>query len=151
MVVTGAASEIKTHPTAATEHHLAACHASQATRTPRVSARLIPTFTAEGTRWRDSSQEAIERWLASGRVIVKRSRNGRIVCAQFRYVPNGASPVRKTPPRGQRYSRIRNLGEARLWQHKRLVQRRDLEEREADLFVRAVFRAVPLSILKYAE
>jgi hypothetical protein len=45
---------------------------------------------------------------------------------------------------GQRYSVLVNIGDARLWQHRRL------SHEEADIFVRAVFRAVPLSILRPA-
>ena len=88
-------------------------------------------------------------------MIVKRNRRGQVVCAQFRY-GREPSPIRKSAHRGQRYSVIRTLGDARLWQHRRLVQAQDLEralglaidEEDADLFVRAVFRAVPLSILR---
>ena len=88
-------------------------------------------------------------------MIVKRNRSGKIACAQFRY-GREPSPIRKSAHRGQRYSVIRTFGDARLWQHRRLIQAQEIEylmgERidsyEADLFVRAVFRAVPLSILR---
>ena len=117
---------------------------------------FIPTFRADGRRVRDYSLEAIERLLGLSLIVVKRSRKGRITCAQFKS-DAGANPLVKSAHMGQQYSYEHHLPSGHCaWSHRDLIQRQDVEalfgetvesRQDVDLYVRAVFRAVPLSCL----
>jgi hypothetical protein len=116
----------------------------------------IPTFGADGRRLRSYSLPAVERLLSLSKVVVRRNRRGRITSACFRPT-DGANPLRLTALMGTRYSYQQQLDEHRAWSHRRLIQRQDVEalmgeelldEVEIDVYVRAVFRAVPLSVMR---
>lgn len=100
----------------------------------------IPTYTADGRRYRDYSLTAIERMLSLSMVVVRRDRLGRIRVALFRD-RIGGHPLIAAARFGQRYSFLRWISEhARCYEHKALPTDRDG-------FVRDVFMQVPLSIL----
>jgi hypothetical protein len=113
---------------------------------------VIPTYAADGRRLRNYSPDEINHLLSLSLVVVRRNQRGQIRVAQFRG-QGGANPLRRTAHLGTRYA---FLGEARVWKHRRLLQSQDVEYlfgepdnlAEAELFVQAVFRAVPLSCLK---
>ncbi len=122
--------------------------------------KRIPTYATDGTRlhgyrMRDYALSAIERLLKLSKVVVRRNRQGRIVSAQFR--PEcGANPLCATALAGTRYSYLEQIYEHRVWSHRRLLPRQDLEklageplesEAEREQFVQAIFRAVPLSCM----
>ena len=125
--------------------------------------KRIPMYAADGitrlhgVRFRDYSLAMIERLLAESRVVVRRNRKGRIVSAQYRPDPErgDALPLSASALAGTRYSFLEQIYEVRVWSHRRLIPRQDLEsmagkplERvEAELFVQSIFRAVPLSCL----
>lgn len=121
------------------------------------TAKAVPTFRADGRRVRDYSMEAIARLLALGMIVIARSRKGRITCAQFKS-DAGANPLVKSAHMGQQYSYEQALPSGHYaWRHREMIQRQDVEmlfgerpesKRELDLYVRAIFRAVPLSCLR---
>jgi hypothetical protein len=115
----------------------------------------IPTWRADGSRFRDFSLEAIEHLERLSKVVVKRSRRGKVLAAHFRPT-DGSNPLRATATLGQRYHVLEHAGNYRLWQHRRLIPSQDLEQllgvaldspEEIDLYLRGIFRAVPLSVL----
>jgi hypothetical protein len=115
----------------------------------------IPTYSAEGRRLRDYSVAKVEDLLSRSMVVVERKRNGHIKCAHLR-PSSGASPVRKTAHMGQHYSFKERLPNGRrAWNHSKMLVRSDIEGligkpidvEDTELFIRAVFRAVPLSIM----
>lgn len=126
----------------------------------KTKSRDVPTFRADGRRVRDYSSEAIARLHALGLIVVGRSRKGRITCAQFKS-DAGANPLVKSAHMGQQYSYEQALPSGHYaWRHRELIQRQDVEilfgerpenKRELDLYVRAIFRAVPLSCLRTPE
>ncbi len=118
----------------------------------------IPTFAADGRRLRNYSVESVER-LSNLHLItvVRAGRKGAIVSAHFRS-PGGASAIKRTAHLGQKYSYLARIGQSRLWQHQPLLQRTDRRQLEADtaddraaaeLYIRGIFRAVPLSCLQH--
>lgn len=120
--------------------------------------RLIRTYAANGRRLSDSSPERVERLLAIGKVVAGRDRHGRIRVIQFKN-DCGAYPLQATAHTGTHYSYEQPLPSGHYaWKHRELVRdERDLEalfgekphdREEADRFVRAIFRAVPLSCMK---
>jgi hypothetical protein len=86
----------------------------------------------------------VERLLSLSLIAVKRNRRGEIVCIHFR-PRDGANPLQASCTMGQRYSFLERVGDGRCWAHKRMLAPPD-EER--DLYLRRVFRAVPLSIFR---
>lgn len=120
--------------------------------------KRIPTYSCDGRRLRDYSLAAIERLLSLSLVIVRRSAAGVIRCALFRGTM-GSHPCRRTALGGQRYSFLRRIGEhSRIWDHKELpgypeigalIENAKAARDAASLerFVRAIFLAVPLSVL----
>lgn len=107
--------------------------------------RYIPTLSSDGQRRRRYSLEAIERLLSMDLVTVQRNRKGRIAFAAFRS-SLGASPIRPTAHIGTKYSFYERLPDGHhAWALHGLPTN---EHEDADLFVRAVFRAVPLSCMK---
>lgn len=115
-------------------------------------------FASDGRRLRDYSLRAVELLLAISRVVVERNKRGEILCATFRPL-SGANPLSKSAHMGQRYSYAQPLADGHYaWRHRELIGERDIEalfgeltEHELEsreLFIRAVFRAVPLSILR---
>ena len=116
---------------------------------------MVPTYAANGRRLFDHTVAAIERLLVLSRVVVKKSRKGKILAATYRPL-SGASPIAKTAHRGTRYSYWAHINEVHVWTHRRMIQAQDLEylmgempddPEEAERFVQAVFRAVPLSCM----
>lgn len=100
----------------------------------------IPTYTADGRRFRDYSLTAVERLLSLSLVVVRRDRFGRIRVALFRET-RGGHPMLSAGRFGQRYSFLRWVSErARCYEHKALPADRDG-------WVRDVFMQVPLSVL----
>jgi hypothetical protein len=91
-------------------------------------------------------------------LVVVRRVSGRIRCALFRGLM-GANPLRATANVGTKYSFLRRIGDrSKCWELAPLIQRQKLEllfegahaaedERVLDHFVRAIFLAVPLSVL----
>jgi hypothetical protein len=120
----------------------------------------IPTYRANGKRLSDSSLERVERLLALKLVVARRDRHGRIRNIQFKWENGHLEPLRKTAHMGQHYSFPLWIEGHRTgtWDHKPLVRdERSLEalfgekpdnREEAERFVQAIFRAVPLSCLK---
>lgn len=123
----------------------------------RARPRLIPTFAATGKRIRDYSPSAIARLLALDLIVVERYRRGAIKRAHFR-PQGGANPVKAHAHMGTHYSYEQPLPSGRYaWTHKPLLQEQEIEAlfgeidsstEPADRFVRAVFRAVPLSVMR---
>src|SRR4051812_38473155 len=85
----------------------------------------VPTYTADGRRFCSYSLEAIERLLRLSKLVVQRNRKGAIVVAYFRQ-QDGVTPLRKSPHVGTPYSFYERVGQAQLWQHKRLVSPSEL-------------------------
>lgn len=127
--------------------------------------KRIPTYQADGTtrlhgvRFRDYSLAMVERLLTDSKVVVRRNRKGQIVAAQYR-AESGANPLRATALTGTRYSFLEQIYEVRVWSHRRLIPRQDLEqmageplENEAlcERYLQTIFRAVPLSCLRKEE
>lgn len=121
----------------------------------------VPTYGSDGRKLRSYSIEAIERLLSLSAIVVRRNRNGKIVCAHFR-PQDGANPLLATCNMGQRYSHREHVGDAgaRVWAHKRLIQRQDIEEltgipldapEDLDLYLRGIFRGVALSCMTQAD
>lgn len=120
--------------------------------------KTVPTYAVDGRRLRSYTLEAIERLLQMDLVAVQRNRAGRIVTAHFRD-GEGANPIRATAHLGTKYSFNQHLPSGRTaWKYRALMR----DERalaaslgeiaddpvDADLFIRRVFRAVPLSCIK---
>lgn len=105
---------------------------------------------------RDYSLAAIKRLLALSKIVVRKNRRGEIVAAQYR--PEcGANPLRLTAFCGTRYSFLERIHESRLWSHRRLLPRQDLEQlagepleddKLRERYLQAIFRAVPLSCIR---
>jgi hypothetical protein len=122
---------------------------------------FVKTYAADGRRLRDHAHGSIERLLALSRVVVRRYERGRrkglIKVAQYRPL-SGANPLRITCHMGTRYSIDELLPSGHhAWKHRELPQRQYVEfllgepvEDEAvlDLYLKAIFRAVPLSVLR---
>jgi hypothetical protein len=117
----------------------------------------IPTYAADGRRLRDYPESSIQRLLALDKVTVTYKRKGKIACAFFRPL-DGANPLRRSAHVGTRYSFEEPLPSGHFaWKHRRLLQSQEIEEllgepvedeRHLDLFVRSIFRAVPLSVMR---
>lgn len=122
----------------------------------------IPAYAPDNqTRRRSYSLEAIERFLALDLVVAIRGRKGKILRVYFREA-DGGNPLRTSAHMGQAYSYEHHLPSGRsVWKHRKLVRdERDLaalfgeppdDPVEADLFVRAIFRAVPLSCIQHEQ
>jgi len=121
----------------------------------------IPTYASDGRRLRRYTLEAIERLEQLDLVAVQRNRKGRIVCAHFR-PQDGANPISNAAHTGTRYSFEESLPSGcAAWTHRALERDpRALatlfgesadDSDQAELFVRAIFRAVPLSCMKRTE
>ena len=111
-----------------------------------VSEQRIRWFSADGRPLRSYSRERLEFLAAHDRVVLIRNRKGRITSAHFREA--GSSPIQAHAHMGQRYSFEQRVGDARLWQHKRLLHgARGAELADAERYLQAVFRAVPLSCM----
>lgn len=117
----------------------------------------VPTYASDGRRLRRYTLEAIERLEKLDLVAVQRNRNGRIVCAHFRPA-DGANPIRSTAHMGTQYSFDETLPSGHsAWKHRALLRdERALaslfgeqpdDPADAELFVQAIFRAVPLSCM----
>ena len=116
----------------------------------------VPTYAADGRRLRSYSLSAIERLHKMSMVAVRRNRYGKIVAAFFRH-SDGANPILCSAHTGTRYSDLVRVGpDTRAWQLRGFIQRQDLEavlgeklatKEELDLYVRRIFRAVPLSCI----
>lgn len=120
----------------------------------------IRTYSAAGVPLRKYSLSSIKYLLRQQRITVERGRDGRIKAAHFRATddrqePIGRNPILKRPHRGTYYSRIKQVGDTRLWQHKKLPTARDLEylfgtvesRRDQDLILRAAFQSVERSVM----
>ena len=106
--------------------------------------KTIPTYSADGQRRRGYSPEAIERLLSLHLVVVQRNRKGAIAVAMFRPT-SGANPIQPTAHMGTKYSFLERLDDGNhAWALHGLPAS---DHRDADLFVRAIFRAVPLSCM----
>jgi hypothetical protein len=120
---------------------------------------LIPTYAADGGRIHPRTPESIARLLSLSLIVVKRNRKGAICAAHFRPT-DGANPLRATANMGQRYVYEQPVGNGyHAWTHRELIQRQDLEmllgikldsREDVDLYLRGVFRAVPLSCMAAA-
>ena len=123
--------------------------------------KTVPTYAADGRRLRSYTLEAIERLLQLDLIAVQRNRAGRIVTAHFRD-GGGANPIRNSAHMGQNYSFEEMLPSGNsAWKHSDLF--RDKRDRQTlyddaygdvaaiDLFVRGIFRAVPLSCMSRPE
>ena len=132
----------------------AARAATKAAAELRKKTRRIPTYAVDGRRLRDYAPSAIERLLEMSLVVVRRSRQGLILVAQFRDT-DGANPMRATALIGTRYSFRETVSEYKVWAHRPLISRRDLQEMagkplermEAERFVASIFGAVAISAL----
>lgn len=96
----------------------------------------IPFYDCNGKYQGKAKAQRIAHLLKLHRISVVRSRHGKIVRAN-----EISSETLKTAHCGQKYSYQENLQGARPWRHK------PLPKGEADLFVRQIFRAVPLSVM----
>jgi hypothetical protein len=127
--------------------------------TKKKTEKRIPTYAASGARLhgvrlRDYSLSMIERLLADAKITVRRNRKGVIVSAQYR-AEAGATTLQATSLAGTRYSFLEQIREVRVWSHRRLIPREDLEllagkpldKAACEQFVKTIFRAVPLSCL----
>lgn len=122
----------------------------------------IPAYAPDNsTRRRSYSLEAIERFLSLDLVVAVRGRKGKILRVYFRE-PDGGNPLRTSAHMGQAYSYDETLPSGRsAWKHRKLVRdERDLaalfgeppdDPIQADLYVRAIFRAVPISCMAQAK
>jgi hypothetical protein len=121
----------------------------------------IKTFAADGERLRDSTPARAARLLHLGIVAASRNRRGRINSIQFVGVA-GSRSIRQSAHMGQQYSYEQKvLGRGLVWAHKDLIGTRAVEAlfgelspaelNARELFVRAIFRAVPLSCLTDAQ
>ncbi len=137
--------------------------ASRTKKPEKKTQKRIPTYAADGARLhgvrlRDYSLSMIERLLADSRVVVRRNRRGRIVSAQYR-ADVGATTLQANSLAGTRYSFLEQIREVRVWSHRRLIPREDLEllagkpldKAACEQFVKTIFRAVPLSCLVEEE
>jgi len=127
-------------------------------RAQKAKPRLIPTYRANGRRVSDSTPVRVERLLAEGLVVASYSRHGRLRSIQFKH-DAGTNPVHKSAHQGQRYSYAQALPSGHFaWKHRELLGRGEIEAlfgeltaeeiAQRDRFVRSVFRAVPLSVLR---
>lgn len=123
--------------------------------------KKIPTLSADGQRWRGYSLEAIERLRGKDLVTVERGRRGQIKVAYFRKI-DGANPIQATAHMGTRYSFEEPLRSGHFaWTHRELVRDDNSlaaifgvppdDRADAERYVRAIFRAVPLSCMKQDE
>jgi hypothetical protein len=79
----------------------------------------IPTYSASGQRLRNRTLDNIEHLLALSKVVVRRSRRGKITVAQFRPL-SGANPLGHALT-GTQYS-FHGVGDERLlWRHRDLA------------------------------
>jgi hypothetical protein len=118
----------------------------------------IPVYS-DGRRLFNRTLADIERLETKGRALIER-RKGRIVCAHLRPT-EGASPVRTTAHMGQSYSYAQPLPSGhRAWKHSNVlisnrtvseIVGKEVDSEQADLFIRAIFRAVPLSCMGMAK
>lgn len=121
------------------------------------SCRLIPTYRASGRRVSDSTPERVKRLLEAGLVAASYTRHGRLRSIQFKH-DAGTNPVHKSAHQGQHYAYPQALPSGHhTWKHRELLGRGDIEAlfgeltpeelEKRDLFIRSVFRAVPLSVM----
>lgn len=116
--------------------------------------RTIEAFDANGNRLRRYSQHSIEYYLALGRVAVTRNLCGAIVRATFLPSSNRQTPIagRKTLHRGTRYSRQKQVGDVRLWQHRAMPDSREpFRAVEYSVTVQAQKRVVSIDSLEKAS
>lgn len=125
---------------------------------PVSQSQKIPAYAPDNsTRRRSYSLEAIERFLALDLVVAIRGRKDKILRVYFRE-PDGGNPLRASGRMGTKYSFDQTLPSGRsAWKHRELVcDERDLaalfgeppdDPVEADLYVRAIFQAVPISCM----
>ena len=118
--------------------------------------RVVPTFAANGKRLRNHSSAHVEQLELRGVAQLSRTPKGRIKACQF-LTSLGANPVQKTASTGTVYSFYNRVGDAQLWEHRQMVQRQDVEalfglpverSQDLDLYLRGIFRAVPLSCMR---
>jgi hypothetical protein len=122
------------------------------------TSRLVPVYGANGKRLRNRSMASVETLLEQGKIMLTYTKRGAIKAAQF-LDGGGANPIRTTAHLGTQYSfhnRIRQDAPLFAWEHRPLVQPQDIEalfgetvesQLDRDLYVRAIFRAVPLSCM----
>jgi hypothetical protein len=119
--------------------------------------RVIPTYAANGLRLSDSSIERAKRLLRMGYAAARYDRRGNLRVIQC-ISDVGRDKLRATAHMGQHYASLQTLPSgARAWKHNKLIQDERLLEtlfgekpdnlKQADLFVRAIFRAVPISCM----
>lgn len=123
-------------------------------------ARLVPTYSPDGRRWRNTTRAVAEIWADNGIVVVTRNRKGEIVCVHFRE-PDGANPLRHTAHMGQRYVRRRKTADGTLtyWEFAPILTASDHQalrdsfggsKQELEAYLQRIFRAVPLSCMPQA-
>jgi hypothetical protein len=83
------------------------------------SARLVPSFAADGRRTRSYTLGACERLFSLDKVTAKRNARGEIRAIHFRD-QDGGSALRAVATMGQRYSEFVQVGDVNLWQLKDL-------------------------------
>ena len=124
-----------------------------------MSLRIVPTFASNGKRLRNHSVAHVEQLGERGVVQLSRNAKGRIKACQF-LTAIGANPLQKTAHAGTIYSFFNRCGDVQVWEHKQMVQRQDAEalfglpierSEDLDLYLRGIFRAVPLSCMRTAE
>lgn len=119
---------------------------------------MIPTYRANGRRVSDSKPDRAARLLQEGLVAGSYTRHGRLRSIQFKH-DCGRNPVSKRAHQGQRYSYPAHLPSGyHAWTHRDLIGKHDIEGlfgeltpaelQNRELFIRSVFRAVPLSVLR---
>lgn len=136
-------------------------NARSTSRARRVSNKqTIPAYSSSGQRLRNYSLEAANRFLElkPPACVAKRSKLGRVVSIQFFPLPESSSAcreakekIRATAHMGQAYSfkeKVDDGSGRRVWAHSRLLLPRS---EEADIQLRLIFRAVPLSCLVEEE
>ena len=116
----------------------------------------MATYSAEGKRMRDYSLAALLRLAGLRKVYFTFGSRGRLLHATF--LPHdGSRLLKRTAYKGQKYSYSERVGDThRAWKHADMLSpasiqslvRRPLVAREIDLHIRAIFRAVPLSVMR---
>jgi hypothetical protein len=122
------------------------------------SIRFIAAYDAHGRRMRSYSLEAALRHVADARAVPTFSRRGTLTAITFRPTSTRPATVLKTAHMGQRYSYPERVGEHYAWTHAPMLSprtlshlaERELEAEQAELYLMAIFRAVPLSCMRPA-
>jgi hypothetical protein len=81
---------------------------------------MVPSFTADGQRYRNFSKGAAEYLVGNSFASATLSARGVVLAIHFREHIDGGTPFRATSSEAQAYSFIAQIGDVRLWQLKAL-------------------------------